>query len=110
MGWQPTPGPTNTKWIGRALRQEKWKGTTGREGYWKPCPATDSEGVDMWRVSNDSASQEKQQITFNGPMQSGSGKSILHSIHMHMVYNEYSNCFTDQIPNSLQLSCKALLL
>ena len=45
-----------------------------------------------------------------GPLQSGSGKSILHSIHMHMVYNDYSICFTDQIPNSLQLSCKALLL
>ena len=28
----------------------------------------------------------------------------------YMLYNEYSNCFTDQIPNSLQLSCKALLL
>ena len=28
--------------------------------------ASDSEGVDMWKVSNDSAFQQKQQIIING--------------------------------------------
>ena len=36
--------------------------------------ATDSEGVDMWRVSNDSATLQKQHT--NEPLQSGSGRSI----------------------------------
>ena len=33
---------TNTKWTGRLRRQEKRKGTTGREEYWKPCTSTNS--------------------------------------------------------------------
>ena len=50
MGWQPTLGPTNTKWTGRPPRQEKWKGTTGIEGYWKPCAFINSNTPPTWTV------------------------------------------------------------
>ena len=50
MGWQPTLGPTYTKWIGRPPRQEKWKGITGREGYWKPCTFINSSTPPTWTV------------------------------------------------------------
>ena len=50
MGWQSTLALTITKWIGRAPRQEKLKGTTGREGYWKPCTSTNSSTPPTWTV------------------------------------------------------------